>query len=112
MTQIFDLTLRYRPYVLFSVSYNREDIHIPQNNPITLHLINPRLEVTLTTNLFFTFFWQYNSQSNNINLNARMQWRFRPMCDFFLVWIDNYTNENISVKNRAIIGKLVIWLNT
>lgn len=112
ITQIIDLTLRYRPYVLFSISYNREDIQIPQNNPITLHLVNPRVEVTLTTNLFFTFFWQYNTQNKNINLNARMQWRFRPMCDFFLVWIDNYTNENISVKNRAIIGKIVIWLNT
>ncbi|MCX8080713.1 MAG: carbohydrate binding family 9 domain-containing protein [Bacteroidia bacterium] len=112
ISQLYEISLRIRPYLNLTTSYNREDISLPQQKNITLHLVNPRLEITPATNLFFTFFWQYNTQNQNINLNARMQWRFRPMSDFYLVWIDNYTHTHVSVKNRAVIAKVVIWLNT
>lgn len=112
LSQTYDITFRIRPYVLFQTSYNLEKIQMPGQKSVILQLFNPRIEFTFTRNLFLTFFWQYNTQLHNINLNARLQWRFRPMCDFFLVWIDNYNDQRISVLNRAIIGKIVVWINT
>lgn len=44
-------------------------------------------------------------------INTRLQWRFRPVSDFFLVYSDNYFADNFVGKNRAIIAKLTYWLN-
>ncbi|MFA7472391.1 MAG: hydrolase, partial [Spirosomataceae bacterium] len=74
-------------------------------------LIGPRIDVTFTNSLFFTTFIQYNSQLDNINLNTRFQWRFKPASDIFLVYTDNYLPENVSVKNRALVLKCTYWLN-
>ena len=62
---------------------------------------------------------QYNTQANNFNLNARVQWRFAPVSDVFLVYTDNSYAEPIpnsrvkvfSPKNRAVVLKVVYWLN-
>jgi len=62
---------------------------------------------------------QYNTQANNFNLNARAQWRFAPVSDLFLVYTDNSYAEQIpnspvsvfSPKNKAVVLKVVYWLN-
>ncbi|MFN5813772.1 MAG: hypothetical protein ACK46B_06600, partial [Bacteroidota bacterium] len=43
-----------------------------------LLLIAPRVEINFTNNIFWTTFFQYNSQRNNFNINSRLQWRFKP----------------------------------
>ena len=74
-------------------------------------LISPRLDVTFTNNIFLTTFLQYNEQKDNINLNARFQWRYKPASDIFLVYTDNYLPENMNVKNRALVLKITYWYN-
>ncbi|MEM9023481.1 MAG: hypothetical protein AAGB22_07050, partial [Bacteroidota bacterium] len=59
--------------------------------------------------LFFTTFIQYNTQRNNLNINSRFQWRFKPMSDLFVVYTNNY-DQNINEKNRALVVKLVYWI--
>jgi hypothetical protein len=71
--------------------------------------------------LFFTTFFQYNTQQNNFNINSRLQWRFRPMSDVYIVYTDNYNTlapiyapnpyMYFGAKNKAIVIKLVWWLN-
>jgi hypothetical protein len=107
-----DITYRMQPYLIFSVSYTRDEIYLPYlDKKVELDLISPRIELSLTRSLFITTFWQYNSQANNINFNGRLQWRFRPMSDLFIVYSDNYNNTDFSIKNRAIVVKFVYWLN-
>jgi len=67
--------------------------------------------LSFTKILFLTTFFQYNSQVNNFNINARLQYRFKPMSDFFIVYSDNYYATNLEKKNRAIVAKLVYWFN-
>ncbi len=75
-------------------------------------LISPRIEVYFTNNLFWTTFLQYNTQINNFNINSRLQWRYKPMSDFFLVYTDNYYSDPLlKNKNRAIVFKANYWLN-
>ena len=47
-----------------------------------LLLIAPRIEYNFNTQLFWTTFIQYNTQSNNFNINSRLQYRYKPMSDF------------------------------
>jgi hypothetical protein len=54
---------------------------------------------------------QYNTQLNNLNLNTRVQWRFAPMSDVFLVYTDNYDATMLQIRNRAIALKVTYWLN-
>lgn len=78
---------------------------------VNLILIGPKIELSFTRKLFFTTFIQYNTQLENLNINSRLQWRFRPMSDLFIVYTENYTTYNLGIKNRALAVKFVWWLN-
>jgi hypothetical protein len=107
-----DIGYRFQPYVsfLFSATYN--DIQLPSPwNRNRFWLIGPRLDVTMTNKLYFTAFAQYNEQARNVNLNTRIQWRYRPASDLFIVYTDNYFPETFHVRNRALVVKLTYWWN-
>ncbi|MEM9723673.1 MAG: hypothetical protein AAGA10_30705 [Bacteroidota bacterium] len=76
-----------------------------------LLLLSPRFEVNFTRNLFWTTFLQFNTQNDNFNINSRLQWRYKPMSDLFIVYTDNYAVEMWGPKNRALVLKLNYWLN-
>ena len=81
------------------------------NEYVKISLISPRIDLTFTKKVFFTTFIQYNTQINNININARFQYRFKPMSDLFVVYTDNYNSNVFGIKNRAVVVKLVYWFN-
>ncbi len=95
----------------FNVQYNK--IHFPEPyGSAELFLITQRTEINFTTNLFWTTFFQFNTQRNNFNINSRLQYRFKPMSDLFVVYSDNYFSAPFfKNKNRALILKLNYWLN-
>ncbi|MEM6699144.1 MAG: hypothetical protein AAF599_12150, partial [Bacteroidota bacterium] len=70
-----------------------------------------RIDLTFTKSLFWTTFIQYNNQIDNLNINSRFQWRFRPVSDLFIVYTDNYFPDDFVNKNRALVLKLTYWLN-
>ncbi len=77
-----------------------------------LFLLSSRVEINFSTAIFWTTFLQYNTQRNNFNINSRLQYRFKPLSDFFLVYTDNYfTDPLFKNKNRAIVFKMNYWLN-
>lgn len=115
------LTYRMQPYGNISMDFTVNRIRLPQPyNDANLLLIGPRLDFTFSRSVFWTTFIQYNSQINNININSRLQWRFKPVSDFFLVYTDNYFAESGREgdflyigrpKLRALVVKLTYWLN-
>jgi hypothetical protein len=107
-----DLGYRFQPYVSIAVSTTYNDIKLPQPwGRNAFLLVGPRLDVTMTNTLFFTGFMQYNEQLKNMNLNTRFQWRYRPASDLFVVYTDNYLPAPLAIKTRALVIKLVYWLN-
>src|SRR5688572_8360496 len=107
-----ELGYRFQPYLSFALTFNYNDIRLPGPwNHKTFWLIGPRIDVTLTNKLFFTAFAQYNEQLDNVNLNIRIQWRYKPASDLFIVYTDNYFPENFGVKNRALVLKFTYWWN-
>ena len=108
-------TWRYQPYGFVSLDYTYNYIKLAAPfEPVNLWLVGPRIDLTFSKKLFLTTFIQYNNQLDNLNINARLQWRFQPVSDFFLVFTDNYLTDpfsQFSVRNRAIVAKLTYWLN-
>ena len=104
--------MRFQPLGAIALTFNYNYIDLPEPfQPTSLFLIGPRIDLTFSKNIFLTTFIQYNSQVNNLNINARFQWRFAPVSDFFLVYTDNYYANNIQVKSRAVVAKVTYWLN-
>jgi hypothetical protein len=107
-----DLGYRFQPYVsiVMSVSYN--SLQLPQPWSTTnFWLLGPRIDATLTNKFFITAFLQYNQQLNNMNLNTRVQWRYKPASDLFFVYTDNYYPAPLMVRNRAFVLKWTYWWN-
>jgi len=107
-----EMGYRFQPYFSLALNANYNEIHLPEPWGITrFWLIGPRLDLTLTNTFFITSFFQYNQQINNININTRLQWRFKPASDIFLVFTDNYLPAPFNAKDRSIALKFTYWWN-
>ena len=103
---------RFQPFVSLALSSSYNDIRLPAPwGKTRFWLLGPRLDVTMTNKLYLTTFVQYNEQLKNINVNARLQWRYKPASDLFIVYTDNYLPENLLVKSRALVVKFTYWWN-
>ena len=105
-------TLRLQPKVLLSLNLRYNGISLPDPYPSAdLWLVSPRVEITFNKSIFWTTLVQYGSQIDNLGINSRLQWRFAPLSDLFIVYNDNYFVNNFMPRNRSINLKLTYWLN-
>lgn len=115
---------RFQPWGFVSVDYTINKITLPKPYAsANLFLISPRIDLTFSKKLFWTTFVQYNSQIDNLNINSRLQYRFAPVSDFFLVYTDNYFTSDFfdaesqrnfqawQPRQRALVFKFTYWLN-
>ncbi len=111
---------RFQPYVNISANINYvniNDVKVPIDggtNKIVktdFWLISPKVDISFTNKLFWTTFMQYNEQVQNVNINSRVQWRYKPASDIFLVYSDNYIPGSLTIKNRSVVLKMTYWLN-
>lgn len=115
-----ELRYRWQPVGIIALGYSYNRIRLPEPYASAdFWLLGPRAELSFARNLFASAFFQYNTQYNNLNINARLQWRFAPVSDVFLVYTDNSYAETIpnapvkffSPKNKALVLKVVYWFN-
>ena len=111
---------RFQPFVSLGGAATFNDLRLAQPwGHTSFWLVGPRFDITLTNTLYFTTFVQYNEQQRNLNLNSRVQWRYKPASDVFLVWTENYLPEYLqpgqanlfSTRNRAVVLKWTYWWN-
>jgi hypothetical protein len=106
------VSYRIQPFGSISITGDYNDVMLPPAyGSAKFLLLSPRLDFTLTDKLFLTTFVQYNDRYDNVNLNARFQWRYKPASDFFIVYTENYLPEHLQSKNRALVVKFTYWLN-
>jgi len=105
-------TYRYQPYLNMTMNFSYNDINLPGNfEHARFWLIGPKLDLTLSEKVFFQSYVQYNEQIDNMNINLRFQWRYKPVSDLFIVYTDNYYTGNWTSRNRALVVKLSYWFN-
>ncbi len=111
---------RFQPYVNVFLNYGYNIFDMPYLESLrTTVLFGPRVDVSFTKKVFLSSSLQYNSQSENSNLNIRFQYRFAPVSDLFIVYTDNYFTDidngspnylELGQRNRAIVMKCSYWL--
>ncbi len=107
-----ELYYRIQPYASLAVISTWNRIRLPSPHASRDYfLIGPRLDITLSEKFFITTLVQYNNQISNINLNLRLQWRFAPGSDLYLVYTENNSPLDFRVKDRGIVLKVSYWIN-
>ena len=108
-----EIAIRLQPRFNGSIKVNYDKIDFPA--PYTsgeLWLIGPKIDYTFSKSIFWNTFIQYSSQSETLGINSRLQWRFAPLSDFYIVYNDNYFATTTFVPRvRSLTFKLTYWLN-
>ncbi len=103
---------RFQPYGAVSVAAEYNNIRLPEPYKSAQYLlVGPRVDVTFSRKLFWTTSVQVNNQTANTLLNTRLQWRYAPVSDLFVVYQENYFPGSLTSKNRALVVKLSYWFN-
>lgn len=106
------MTLRFQPKVFLSLVLNYDQIRLPAPYASAdIWLISPKIDVTFSKSIFWSTLIQYSNQKDNLGINSRLQWRFAPLSDLYIVYNDNYFVNSFQPKTRSINLKLSYWFN-
>ncbi|WP_291869629.1 DUF5916 domain-containing protein [Maribacter sp.] len=106
------MSMRFQPKVFLSLLVNYDKISLPNPHPSAdIWLVSPKIDITFSKSIFWSTLVQYSNQRDNLGFNSRLQWRFAPLSDLFIVYNDNYFVNSFEPKNRSINLKLTYWLN-
>ncbi|MFK5974705.1 MAG: DUF5916 domain-containing protein [Flavobacteriaceae bacterium] len=105
------MTLRFQPKVFLSLLTNYDKISLPApHSSADIWLISPKVDITFSKTIYWSSLVQYSNQRDNLGFNSRIQWRFAPLSDLFIVYNDNYFVNSFMPKNRSINLKFTYWL--
>ncbi|MBD0852163.1 DUF5916 domain-containing protein [Maribacter arenosus] len=106
------MTYRFQPKVYISMLFDYNRIELPQPYAsANLWLLSPKIDITFNKSLFWSSLVQYSTQQDNLGFNSRLQWRFAPLSDLYLVYNDNYFVNTFAPRVRSINLKFTYWLN-
>ena len=105
-------SLRFQPKVELGLNVRYDRIDLPQPySDANIWLVSPRATITFSKSVFWSTLVQYSNQRDNLGVNSRLQWRFAPLSDLFIVYNDNYFVNTFMPRSRSINLKLTYWLN-
>ncbi|MET1260935.1 DUF5916 domain-containing protein [Flagellimonas sp. DF-77] len=104
--------LRFQPKVTVGLNMQYDHIDLPTpHSRADIWLVSPRVNITFNKSVFWSTLVQYSNQRDNLGINSRLQWRFAPLSDLFVVYNDNYFVNSFMPRSRSINLKLTYWLN-
>lgn len=107
-----EMYLRFQPKVFFILKANYDKITLPKPYASAdIWLISPKIDITFSKSVFWSTLVQYSNQRDNLGFNSRLQWRFAPLSDLFIVYNDNYFVNSFEPKYRSLNLKFTYWLN-
>ena len=107
-----EMSLRFQPKVELGLNLQYDRIELPDPyGQADIWLLSPRATITFSKSVFWSTLVQYSNQRDNLGINSRLQWRFAPLSDLFLVYNDNYFVDTFMPRSRSINLKLTYWLN-
>lgn len=107
-----ELGYRFQPYVSLGarLSYNNLDLPEPWYTT-DFWLVGTEADITFTNKLFWNTLFQYNEQNKNFGINSRLQWRYAPASDLFLVFNNNEQLSPLEGNLWSLTLKFTYWFN-
>ena len=103
------VTWRVRPQLAIEANYQRNDITLASGD-FAANLAGLRLRYAWSTTLLSSAFVQYNTQTRSFSTNARINWRWAPLSDVFLVYTDRRDSELWTQNERSVALKVTRML--
>jgi hypothetical protein len=97
-------TWRPRYDVIVETSLQHNIVDLPQDS-FNADLGYVRVRYSWSTALFGSAFVQYNAQTKQLVTNARINWRYAPMSDVFLVYTERRNQSDGITNERSIALK-------
>jgi hypothetical protein len=100
------LTLKPNKHITADLSYNRNNVRLPQGKFIT-NLFGVRMLYGFSPRAFLNAFIQYNADTHQVSSNIRFNITHHPLSDLYLVYNERRdTLNNNQLLERAFIVKL------
>lgn len=101
------LYLNYQllPFANLEASYDVNAIDLNELGKETFHLARFTGEIFFNNRLNWTTYVQYNTQNDNVNVNSRIQWEYKPLSYAYLVITNNF-NQSLEAENWGIAFKM------
>jgi len=99
------MTWRAKYYLSLEGSFQRNDVNLPGGSFLA-DVASARLRYAWSTRLFGSAFVQYNTQSKSFVTNARVNFRYAPLSDVFLVYTDRRNRETSVLNERSVALKV------
>ena len=99
------LGLRLSRLVRASTTWSHHDVDLPQG-AFEINLWSQGVDLSFTPDLRLNMIAQYNDAAEDLGVNIRFHWIYRPGADIFLVYNENWTAP--SLKERGTEGRQLI----
>jgi hypothetical protein len=99
------------PHFSFRLNYDRNQVDLPEGK-LDTDLFALRLNLTFSTRLFFNTLVQYNSETNELSTNLRLNFIHSPGSDLFIVYNESRGRfgedfrDGLPARQREFIVKL------
>ncbi len=103
--------LRLSRLVRASTTWSHHDVELPQG-AFEINLWSQDVDLSFTPDLRLNMIAQYNDAAEDLGINVRFHWIYRPGADIFLVYNENWTAPSLSerrTQGRQLILKAT-WL--
>ncbi len=99
------LTWRARYFLSVEASFQRNDVDLPGGSFLA-DIASARVRYAWSTRLFGSAFVQYNTQSRSLVTNARVNFRYAPLSDVFLVFTERRNRDTHVLNERSVALKV------
>jgi hypothetical protein len=100
--------IRPTPSLLITADYDYNSVDLPAGAFHT-NAVNGRAIYTFSPDMFVKLFLQWNDDSDRVRANALLRYTYQPGSDLYIVYKELW--QAGEVRDRAVIGKLVYFLN-
>lgn len=102
--------------LLFEPNYTRNHILLPGRPRYVTNTLNTRVSYSLSPDIFFKTFFQYNDERRTATVNVLFWYVYRPGSDFYVVYNNGWETDvpgprEVRVRNRSLAVKLTYWLS-
>ena len=106
------VNLRLSRLVSTSTSWTHNDVELPQG-AFEIDLWSQGVDLSFTPDLRLNMIAQYNEAAEDLGVNIRFHWIYRPGADIFLVYNENWTAPSLTERHtqaRQLILKVTyLW---
>jgi hypothetical protein len=103
------MTWRASPSLVIETNYQRNAIALATGD-VTADLAGLRVRYAWSTTVLGSAFMQYNAQNRSFSTNARLNWRWAPLSDLFLVYVDRRDSDTWVDNERSLALKVTRML--